>query len=514
MAKRPSFIPGGMPLRGNNLSKAINTKPTTKFGVGESLDVTMTNQPLGKTETSGRSKRKSRNKDGPRTYIPIDLSSDSSTVSGDSFERAYDRTAFFDESRSGPVSFNSNVPIVYNTNQLDNIGGGVEYINSRLNVNMARYHDPLAFTGTYVTSNKVVQHYETIFNRMSREVKMKIRSGSLLSSWTFSNFYKAIHSSIEALELYYTLDSILSYKGSSEIRDKNKGLLLFQESLEDSGLYYAKDKLRRSLKGVWLPQGLSQLIQWTFQNYRVNETEQSLNYRFLPHESFIRCYNSHVVATEVEAAVNLSIGRIQDSVISDIYSILSQVYPSSEIDGLPYSSNSSTYDKLHYEMFANQPTIVSLSDNTQHVFPNDVDFAENWLAYGAISDPKESGNGLPFALQSMWYADTVEGINFFKAFRCTQYTGGSRSERYNTNKFKATSETLDGKLVLRMDDRNVPFQPNETGDVHRVFQEDTGLTVVTEFSSIGPKLQPVYFDFYNGPIIVIREFMDNLFDLK
>ena len=164
----------------------------------------------------------------------------------------------------------------------------------------------------------------------------------------------------------------------------------------------------------------ARLIQWTYQNYRVADLPQAEGIRFLPNEAFVTIFANEDVNAQMETLLTTINGRLIDDDNTSIFSILAQCYPEGEINGLPYSSNTSYFDKYILEIFANQP-IVYTSDTSQETFPNAGALStEGFIAYGSMFDPNvERTCGLPFALQTIFDSDTAAYIDFFKAFRPT-----------------------------------------------------------------------------------------------
>jgi hypothetical protein len=510
--------PGVFNLRPNKLGQAtspqIMNKPVTS--------TTRISDFGGQTKpqiTASRSKVRGQKRAGRANYIPRDLVTpintnfeDSSTSSsGDSFSQRVDRSPFFDDHSGSPVTFNMPLDVVYATQQLDKPEQGSGYINNRLSFNMSRYSDVNAFST--VVSTEVVEQFKVIYNMQTRDVKQKVRSGTLLNKWTFTKWYKAIMTVCEALEVFYTLDSILSYSGSSEIRDKNKALSLYRELFETSSIFYAKDILRRNLKGAWFPVSWSRLIQWTYQNYRVADLPQAEAIRFLPNEAFVNAY-SEDLAVPVETLLNTINARLIDDDTTSIFSMLAQCYPEGEINGLPYSSNTTHFDKYILEMFSNQPNIYSSDSNTQETFPNAAQITAGlgYMYYGSMFDPQvDTKVGLPFALQTIYDNDNDVFIDFFKAFRVNKYGTEGSAQYYNINKYN--SIVVAGVLTLESRFRENSVRFNTCPDVHFLKQDIAGGVVKYEHSNVRAPMQPVYFDIKQSPLIILREFMTSLFGL-
>lgn len=514
---QPGFVGPGLPLRPNKMGKATSPQIMNKPVTSNTQIGDFGSNPITAEGTS-RSRSGNKKKTGRSTYIPrnlvpainIKFEDSSSSSSGDNFDKRVERSPFFDDHNGSPVTFNMPLDVVYQTQQLDKPVHINKYINNRLSFNMARYSDTTAFT-TAVDS-EVLEQFKVIYNMQTRDIKQKVRSGTLLNKWTFAKWYKAIMSVCEALEVFYALDSILSYTGSSEIRDKNKALSLYREYFETSEVFYGKDILRRNLKGAWFPVSWSRLIQWTYQNYRVADLPQAEAIRFLPNEAFVITFPSESPSTQIETLLaNINIRLIDDDTTS-IFSMLAQCYPEGEINGLPYSSNTTHFDKYILEVFANQPVVYTTATQ-QESFPNAGELSTaGFIPYGSVFDPNvDKTCGLPFALQTIYDNDSILFIDFFKAFRVTKYGTESTNKYYNVNKY--TSIYSSGKIYLESRLREENTRYNSCPDVHTVEQDIIAGTEKYKHSCVEAPLQPVYFDIKQSPLIILREFMTSLFGL-
>jgi len=513
---KPAFIPGGMPpLRGNNVKAAINTKPQVQL---RPVPTTMTN-PVTQVEMARnnadnkRTRTRSDKKNGKdKTYVPFPVPSDSSSISGEDFSVVVKRTPFFDESKGDPVFFRSDIEPVYFTQNYDKVKQSNSIINNRLSINLARYHDPTAFFDPpMITVTPIVEHYRTIFRQMGRDVRSKIKSAKLYDKWNFTNWYFMIHATAEALEIFYTLDSILSYKGDVSKRTKNSPLMDLRRILElDSDLMYKKDLLRRRLEGAWFPKPFAQLIQWTYQNYRISDLPQAENIRFFPTANLLKVTETDDPAAGVITSLNVILERLDKDEVVALWSILSDVYPAHQIEGLPLSSNDSHYDKLITEIFCNQP-VHFYEDSSTKVFPDAAFVTANagYFTYGSVSDPTvDKVCGLPFVLQTIFNSDMVSPyIDFFKTFAANDYA--TDDAYYNTNKFTCIAPGGEYYNDSRLRENARRF--NTVPDVHFMKQDITNGVIKWKFSSVRAPFQPVYFEVKESPLISIRDFMSRLF---
>lgn len=510
MQKNTGFVPSLAPF-GNNAKSAISKKPLTSNPTQMNL---RGNQATSQTQmNAGRQKKRTRNKTstqrgGNDIYVPLVISD--SSISGEDFSQTVERTPFYDERKGDPVFFRADVEPVYFTQNYDKPKHGDDIINNRFSYNLATYHDKSALTTPQViVDTPTVEHYETIFRQMGREVRSKVKSGSLYNKWTFGNWYKTIHATIYALEIFYTVDSILSYTGNAKERSKNDALLEYRKLVEESSdVLYLKDTLRRRLEGCWFPKPFAQLIQWTYQNYRIADLPQAEVIRFMPDDCFIKAVPADNLATRITQQLNYANGLLDDDTVTSIWSILSDVYPDGLIKGLAYSSNDSHYDARIVEVFCNQPTMY-YNGTSNVVFPH----AQRILAtsghftYGSITDPTtDRTSGLPFVLQTVFEDENqTPFIHFFKAFHRSE----SQELYYNINKFSTIY--IGGVLYSEARLRETSTRFNLIPDVHFMKQNTSGGAVAYQFSAVRAPLQPVYFEIKESPLITMREFMSRLF---
>jgi len=510
--KQTGFVPS-LPLRGSTNKAQISTKPETLVLGPKPVDGTKfkTQVEMAKN-TNQRSRSRTKTKtskitpDG--TYIPTPLS-DSSSISGEDFSNVVKRSPFFDDSKGDPVFFRANVEPVYFTQNYDDVKQNDEVINPRMSLNLARYHDPTAFTST-ITETEATEHYKTMFRRQGRDIRSKIKSAALYNKWTFANWYYMINATMAGLEIFYTIDSILSYKGNVAKKTKNQPLMDLRKQLElNSELMYKKELLKRRLEGAWFPKSFTQLIQWTYQNYRVSDLPQSELIRFIPNAGLLKVIASDDPAAGCLSNLNVILGYLDEDKVVGLWSMLADTYPEHTIEGLALSSNDSHFDKYFTEVFCNQP-IQFHTGIAQNVFPHSAGVIANagYFTYGSISDPTTDKTcGMPFVLQTVFNSAVGNPfVDFFKVFT-PSYTGDNKY--YNTNKFSMIKVGSVYYNDARLRDNAIRF--NTVPDVHFMKQDITSGVVKWKFSSARAPFQPVYFEVKESPLISMRDFMSLLF---
>lgn len=517
MPDNPLFVPM---LRPNVLGTkpAISTKPTTPLTLRSAeTKADMKIQGGGKSDKKTGKARRGGNGKGNPTYTnpSFSESSSDSSSSNDSFSVDNKRTLFYDENRSEPITFDVDVKDTTATMPLSKVlttisSSGIH--ETKLMVNLCTYSREPDGSGNSITGYPVYDHYKTLFAQMSKTVMATVRS-KLIDDFTFANFYNYMQTVASALQVYYTIDAILSY--TSKTDDKNSGIILFQQKLTEADLFTAQNELRRALKGHWFPAKFSQLIRWSFQIYKTSPTNQGCNYMFLPNEQFLFQTPGADVVTPLGALITSQISNLQDGsaglTASKIASVLGQVYPESIIRGLPLSTNHASYDPQHYEIFVNQPTHYEGPNDVRTVFPSMETQAD--LVYVRSCNPGER-SGLPFCLQSIYSISALTpeqnggagSIDFLQAFHQVNVNPAAVDK---SNKFTLASPAGQTGFV----NRNLIDVTNESADVHMVKIS----TVNDIFSTVSaPKsgYQRVYFDNATAPLITLRNLMDNLYDFS
>jgi hypothetical protein len=512
------ILPGYKALR-----PAINTKPIAPVGpqVGTTSIIGNMNSPKpiisAKEQTAG-AKRKGRVKT-INAALPtasgtlagfLSVSKDDSSSSSDSFEVANNRTLFYDDARSAPVTFDMSLVDTTCVMPLERVIGNntssTGLKGSKFMINLASFARGAADTGTSTAGYPVYDHYRTLYSSMSKTVMATIRS-KLIDSFSFNNFYNYINKIGFALEMYYSLDAILSYRSDTD--DKNAGVIELQSKLSTSEIYNAQNELRRNLKGYWFPEKYSQLIRWIYQIYKTSNNYQACNYVFSPCPFYIYDAPSTDISAMVVTvldSINTDLSNSADSeTFAKISSVLGQTYPNGLIRGFPLSSNTACYNPQHYEIFVNQPVWYSLGAGTEPQHYPDASLGNN-IVYARDCNPGER-SGLPFVLQNV--LGGTDTIDFFRAILNT----GFANHDYRTNKFCMIA--LTGGNIGKHEwypRTHMTIIPNEAADVHQI-ELDHSTSAITSMQSVPRSgFQRVYFDNATAPLITLRNFMDDIFD--
>lgn len=522
-----AFLPGVPPLRGAKSNKAISPQSASSKLRNSKIEASTKSTTVAtnaqKQPSSG--KRKTRNKDskgkGPTLYINPSFSDSDSSSSSSSEMNSKDtkRTIFYDDRKGSPVSFKHYIEPSYTVQnyqepEASHATSSLNY-NSRLCTNICSfsYHSPF---GGGLYGGPITEHYRTLFARMERKVLKEIRS-KIVDSFTYANFMQTISVTIDALEWYYTLDSILSYDGDSANRDKNKALILWQERFNDIDIYTRQNELRKLLETRCLPPKFFDMIRWTFQNYKTADLEQAEAYRFIPNQAFVWYVDmpDETWKGKFELAFDNILNKLRTPTTDDtkVNTILSMVDDSYIINSLPLSSNNLAVDGQHHQIFVNQPVWHNLEvagESTHTCFPDHANEAGEPVMYCA-NENLGNANGFAFTLQDS-YSSLGEDYRVAMLRTFSAATFHPTYDDWDSNKYDVEYRNNTLGFYPRL---NYEYYPNTIGDIHNVkLNFATSGTVDHQVSAIQQGYQQVFFNPTLSPLIDVRQLIDNLWNLN
>lgn len=508
---RPGFV-NPMPLNKKGfINKSGNTSPQLRPEVA-SKDITVRGSNRPKTDMSlsnRRSSRKTKEKQlSDRKYTPPTLIVDlpSSSSSDDDFTKPVERQHFYDDSKQDPVSLKGSIQPPFHVNELRLPSNGSPLsqldFDSRLHVNIANYS-----SGIIGAHNE--DYLKTVYSRYTRDVLSKVKS-KIVDVWTFDNFKVAIGVVAEALELFYTTDSILSYKGRDGVKDNNRAMLKWQEEIDEFDILNKQNLMRKTIRGTWFPPVFSNLVRWSYQNYKFSDVEQSGNFRWIPSNNYIspNTATGPIDLTNLKADYDSVLSRLNEDTNAKIYSILSDVYPNGRINGLPKSCHYAVYDEVAVEIFANQPKVVRHNEGSYNlIYPlsNDGDITD--IPYQIATDVS-SNRGIGFALQTIYSGNKNTGAAnsvAYGLFRTSNFGDNILVNEQRSNKFSVIS---DGNIIS-FSPRSYPQFSFQCPDMHHFHRE--GTNVYKQLSTVASGWQRVYFNNITAPEILGRDFFDMIF---
>lgn len=514
-------VPSIPPLRGQP-KPAIDKKPlllkgsptaakseTSKVQVQAKLNSEST-----KDKKSTRRKTDKRG-NGNNVYInPTFTDSNDSSSSSEMNASDSKRTIFYDTRKGSAVTFKHFIEPTFTVeNYQKPISSHVDSdpnYNSRLCVNISSL-SLLDVSGSPV-AGPIESHYATLFARIERKVLKEVRS-KIVDSFTFGNFIQTIGLTIDALEWYYSLDSILSYDGDSAARDKNQALIIWQERFNHIDVYTRQNELRKLLETRCIPPKYFELIRWIFQNYRSANLEQAEAYRFVPHqsflwfrtegeESFLSQFNSRF-----DAILNkLRVPQYQDNKVNTILAMLDETYI---INSLPLSSNNSVYDGQHHQIFVNQPVWYNETvggSPTDKCYPDHSTEGTYPVMY-CSNESLANANGLAFTLQDSYSSTQGKRVAMLRTFPAADFYAPYHD--WDSNKYDVDYYNGIMGFYPRVNYNNYP---NSIGDVHHVQLKDMTTTgiVTSKHSQIIHGYQQVFFNPTLSPLIDVRQLIDSL----
>lgn len=491
--KKPLISPQTRPQSGMELTTSsgqqIGNSPNFKTSLSLKEDSSMQKRSRKKTKT-----KTSNPNPKPGLNINVEIGNRDDDRG---FRMNAGRTPYYDESMSSEVKFGTDLGNTLHVNELGNpTSSSTLRIENSMAINLATYASLFGYPDT-VTG----QYFPIIFNRYSKVIKAKIRS-KIVDSFTETNFKGYISALIEALEIFYTIDSIMAYKSTEGQRDKNKSILAIQDYYDDNDILTRQNTLRKLLKGYWFPPEFSQLIRWTFQNYKTSELEQSQNIRFIPRAELIWTSSGTFNKVGLIGHYDALIQVLQSDTYANIASIIGDVYPEGTIAALPQSCNRSVYNADFAEVFRNQPCNYADESGSYRYYPNNNGESDADVFYCVDRYPSQT-NGWPFAMQTIYQdANGNPAYNFLLPFRMT-----STAHEDETNKL--ASSFSGGEIIWSA--RGT--WPRASG--LDVFQTNRVTAGTDEEYTITPAgWQRVYFDNRTAPGILAKDFLDYLFGLN
>jgi len=378
--------------------------------------------------------------------------------------------------------------------------------------------------------NGVYVDYQTSLNNMFRkfdiDVANKLNSYTT-SFWEVSRFRNGLYNICLGLEIYYALDSILSYNaGSMGGYNVNRSYENYRNSLvSETSFINARNKLRVALRGMWFPPNFSALIRWFYQSYKVSPLDQSPVFRFVPNGSF---FLSSTADNTVSASLNIDTLLSALSVGNNaarISSILKNVYPSGVIGVLPESCSDAIYDERMADVFVNDTLVWSnvLNTNAVSYYPISYSTVNNDIPYYMSENPTDRSDGLAFALQSIATANTAT-TGYIKDF----YQGLRSPVTLNMKDQNNISDVSNFQVVINSSTGAVRgyCKPNNEATTYNgmnsfnahnrtyYYAQSATTSTMRLSSSIINNYQRVYSNNGNAPKLIIGELINSLFQTK
>lgn len=290
----------------------------------------------------------------------------------------------------------------------------------RFHVNIFNCSNPIS-TGA-IPNNFISRYLQTIYQRLSRDVISRARSAVVTAAWTDINFRQYMKDMCNALQIYYTVDSIncTDTRASLGFRDKNVAFQVYQSKFDDPSILKAKNDLANALGNMWFPPKYHKLIAYMYQNYLTSDCEQSLWIRNVPWGQFTYDATVPFSVTNLVTQLGNATNALRTSNNTTISAALSVTYNSGVMTGLYNSSVKPVYDETFLEIFANTPC------KFQNNFSADADTIVPFSVFGNVSDlpyytkrKPEDTDGLAVALHPTYYGTVQAGSNYLGTIDAT-----------------------------------------------------------------------------------------------
>jgi len=396
-------------------------------------------------------------------------------------------------------------------------------IRPKLILNGSSFSTVFGYAMTDSTNNiDFASAIDAIFHKLDTDVANTLNSYTA-PNWSKGNFVAALTDISAALEVYYTLDSILSYEeGSMGDYNINRTLCQYRNMFTTQTITTYRNQIRSFLKGMWFPPNFTRLIMWFYQNYKVNALDQACAFRFVPRsiffvsdttgDTFLSTFNLDTVIANIKSGTTAA----------KISTILNKVAPTGRITTLPASCSDIVYDPAMLEIYAN--TCIGFNDvnnsNTQSYYPISYKATANDIPYFMDSNTGSGVSGFAYAMQSIpTYLTATSGY-------VSDYFWGLRA--IVTASIKDTSGIVDKT--------NIQIVTNSSGSIKgysRPFQygsancslytchnrgywytQNSNTNNLSLTSQPLAHMQRTYFDNYNGPRVLLSELLNQLFQTR
>lgn len=355
----------------NNLNKIL--KPGVNFN-------TQINLNLGKGENPGSTY--SKNVD-PK--IPINGGNGSGRGSGRPHKKYSDsKGPFFmpSEIKTAPISFLTGIKsgTLINPFEVSNcksnsslftLGGSFLPVS----VEDSMFHK-LMFGDIYF--NIITKLQQDINFRINREMSAK-------------DFYNYLASLSNALQLYYSVDSILAY--TSVVRNNNVGMTYLRKGLT-AEILSKQEELKRLLLNCAIPPNLLSFIAYMYQNFRFEDLNDSaifkLEFRTTFHDTSSGCLSPEyydVIIDELRSTPTIT-------------SILLKGIPSFRISNLIPSSSEPIFDANFKTFWYNANSTFIDSKQSKLFYNRTADSSDHEIYYGTFC--QEDVDGIFYACSSLY----------------------------------------------------------------------------------------------------------------
>jgi len=482
---------------------------------------TETNPEKKKSRRRNRNKTRTESKNqgnnmGPKTQKSTHYKDDDSAFKGDFpvfmslLDKGIDQAPKFGTALKPTITLNE-----FRTDNINYNKFGEDY--SRYAINIATFSEIYRDSG-YSTHIAVAKYLPSIFARYYKDAMATVRNSALTTNFTQANFISYIGNVAQALEYYYTLDSILAFDSQLvKGRYRNLNVVKYQVNFGTFNIIAAKDLLSKYIRGLWFPPKFASLIRWAYQHYRVSELETSPVLRLVPGPEFV--YDTATAFSESTLTTNVTtiVGNISSASAVQTATVLNQCYPDGRIETLPGSYINSTYDPKFSELWVNMPTIFCDLNNSSNasIYPSVASGAD--YMYFLNSAPEDS-DGAIFAMHSIH--DAGGSGAGYGTYGCATFAKANVTTGLIIPKISGlgtTNQSSKYTMLYTTNEWKYRCQPSYYAgmpDAHLVGATGIASTASTTQSLASPGFQRVFYDNNTAPTINLGELLDWLFNLK
>ncbi|APG78173.1 hypothetical protein [Beihai picobirnavirus 7] len=375
-------------------------------------------------------------------------------------------------------------------------------VRSGLIVNPGEPNNDSDFSSLYIMSGNLLKkdsvdtsfrrHIETtIWPMVNQAVQYNLNFEYILSLTDFNNWF---YDMTKALEVYYALDSVITY--GEKVENNNPGSRYLREKI--TGPIRLKfNELRNILNNQAIPPRLIQLVRYMYQYYKFSELPGSPLYRLSP--GFIFCNDANVGDDAYIHALNTA---MLDKLItnltshSDVHNKIYKAMPEWHVSGkcLPPSCDTAYYDPSFRTFWFNSCTSYQVGNVVKYTRKGDGSSNFRYWLYTNNFD------GLFFALGS-FNKTTEEGTRPGLWTPPSDFSGiVGETNKTSVQCFHADKEIrrivqLDGTYgkALQSDNILVPYQNlGGSGITIQLCHNQDGSTQVAQECTFNTYKQAVY----------------------
>jgi len=379
---------------------------------------------------------------------------------------------------------------------------------------------PMLYDPNSIKSKQISLIFGRLLNDLFKEVTTKFTD-----DFTDVNFRKYMHTFIQSLELITHVESVLSYNSKVGYADKFIANEYYQEVYSDYLVIDALKRLKTVLKNKNFPPKLTGLIHTIFQLYKMQNIEQSVNFRFIPllgvlidesNYSAEGVLNASAIRSRIIAAAEHYISILTQRDMTLVSKAIGFIRPNYGFSVNPAPNMAAMYNQDMVELFINLPRLYSsnsISADNVYAFPQPVVGDDRPYV---ISREVDTANSVMFALQSQPITRSISSSN-------TDYTNfgstfssivGVSSTSHRSNVFSMVSKSINSIPCPVFEPEGI-LESIVSGRSYVVdFGNGLSAAPTNKYSLTPSTCQRVYFNNTFAPIDAVRKLVDDVLDMN